>query len=110
MVSRFFSILIFVPLAAVLIALAVANRSAALFTIDPFNPGNPSLSWSAPLFALLFAALISGLLIGSAATWVAQGRHRRAARENRAEAARLLVEAQKRDAAHRAAQTSLATV
>jgi uncharacterized integral membrane protein len=107
MLRRFVSILIFVPLAIVLVALAVANRSAVAFTIDAFNPGSASLTWQVPLFALLFLALAAGLLLGSFATWLAQGRHRRAARQGKAEAERLLARAKQRDAAQRVSQTAL---
>jgi uncharacterized integral membrane protein len=107
MLRRIVSILIFVPLAIILVALAVANRSAVAFTIDAFNPGSASLTWQVPLFALLFIALACGLLIGSFATWLAQGRHRRAARQGKAEAERLLAQAKQRDAAQRASQTAL---
>ena len=44
MYNRFLLIVIFVPLAIVLIALAVANRAPVAFTLDPFNPGNPALT------------------------------------------------------------------
>jgi uncharacterized integral membrane protein len=107
MLRRLVSILIFLPLAIILVALAVANRSAVAFTIDAFNPGSPSLTWQVPLFALLFIALACGLLIGSFATWLAQGRHRRAARQGKAEAERLLAQAKQRDAAQRSSQTAL---
>ncbi len=107
MLRRFVSILIFAPLAIVLVALAVANRGAVAFTIDAFNPGSASLTWQVPLFALLFLALAAGLLLGSFATWLAQGRHRRAARQGKAEAERLLALAKQRDAAQRASQTAL---
>jgi hypothetical protein len=30
-----------VPLAIILVALAVANRTPVAFTMDPFNPGSP---------------------------------------------------------------------
>jgi uncharacterized integral membrane protein len=102
MVRRLAFLIILLPVAIVLIALAVANRTPVQFTADPFNPGNPLLSWQAPLFALLFLALITGLLIGGLVTWFAQGRYRRLARERKAEADRLMSEAQKRDAAQRA--------
>ena len=109
MLRRFVSLLIFVPLAIVLIAVAVANRSAVAFTIDAFNPGSPALTWQIPLFALLFAALSAGLLVGSFATWLAQGRHRSAARQRKAEVERLFAQAKQRDAAHRSGQTALTT-
>jgi len=79
--GRFLNIVIFIPLGIVLVALAVANRATVPFTIDPFNPGNPGLTVQLPFFVFLFAALALGLLIGSAVTWVRQGRYRRQARD-----------------------------
>lgn len=81
MLNRFMLIVVFVPLAIILIALAVANRSPAAFTLDPFNPGNPALTVQLPLFFLLFAAVAVGIIIGSLATWFKQGRYRRLARQ-----------------------------
>ena len=86
MLNRFLTVVVFIPLAIVLIALAVANRAPVAFTIDPFNPGNPGLTASLPLFALLFIALALGLVIGSLATWFRQGRYRKAARRGNAAA------------------------
>lgn len=83
--SRFLTWVVFVPVAIVLVALAVANRAPVAFTIDPFNPGNPGLTVALPLFVYLFAALAVGLVVGSIATWMRQGRHRKAARESQAE-------------------------
>jgi uncharacterized integral membrane protein len=80
MLNRFVLIVVFVPLAIILVALAVANRGAASFTMDPFNPGNPGLTLQAPLFVLLFSALALGMVIGSLATWFKQGRYRKVAR------------------------------
>lgn len=92
MLNRFMTIVVFIPLAIVLIALAVANRTPVDFTIDPFNPGNPGLTVSLPLFVFLFCALALGLIIGSVATWFRQGRYRKLARQREAE----LTEAHKR--------------
>ncbi|MGB3834842.1 MAG: DUF1049 domain-containing protein [Mesorhizobium sp.] len=86
MFNRFVLIVVFVPLAIVLIALAVANREAVPFTLDPFNPGNPALTVTLPLFVLLFAALAGGMLVGSALTWAKQGRYRKLARQRGVEA------------------------
>ena len=110
MLRRLTYLIILLPAAIVLIALAVANRAPVLFTIDPFNPGNPLLSWNTPLFALLFLSLIAGLLLGGLVTWFAQGRYRRLARERKAETDRLMSEAHKRDAAQRAAQAALPAI
>jgi uncharacterized integral membrane protein len=79
--NRILLVVIFIPLAVVLIALAVANRELVAFTLDPFNPGNPALTLRLPMFVFLFLALIIGLLVGSVATWLKQGRYRRLARQ-----------------------------
>jgi len=83
--SRVVTVVVLVPVAIVLIALAVANRGAVPFTLDPFNPGNPGLTVEWPLFVLLFIALAIGLVLGSIATWIRQGRYRKAARERASE-------------------------
>jgi uncharacterized integral membrane protein len=81
MINRIVLVVILVPLAIILIALAVANRTPVAFTLDPFNPGNPALTTEMPLFFLIFGALAIGLIIGSVATWIRQGRYRRQARQ-----------------------------
>lgn len=81
MINRLILVIIAVPVAIVAIALAVANRAPTPFTFDPFNPGNPLLTVELPLFVYLFAALVVGMLIGSAATWWRQRRYRKLARE-----------------------------
>ncbi|MGB8818142.1 MAG: lipopolysaccharide assembly protein LapA domain-containing protein [Rhizobiaceae bacterium] len=107
MLGRFVWLIVMVPLAIVLIALSVANRNVVPFTFDPFTPGNPMLTISAPLFMYLFASLVVGLVLGAAVTWLAQGRHRSAARRAAAEIASLRKEAQAREAALRAGQPAL---
>ncbi len=86
MFNRFALVLVFVPLAIVLVALAVANRMPVAFTVDPFNPGNPALTYTLPFFVFLFAALALGIIIGSLATWFRQGRYRKLARQRAIEA------------------------
>ena len=93
MIKRIVTIIVIVPVAIVLIALAVANRGFVPFTLDPFNPGNPGLTLSLPLFVYLFLALLIGVLIGSAATWLRQGRYRKRARRHADEARALREEA-----------------
>jgi hypothetical protein len=100
MYNRILLVVVLLPLAIVLIALAVANRGLTAFTLDPFNPGNPALTIQAPLFFLLFAALAIGMVIGSVATWFKQGRYRKMARQRSIE-----MEAARANAA-RAAKTS----
>jgi uncharacterized integral membrane protein len=90
-----------IPVAIILIALSVANRAPVMATIDPFNPGNPALSFSLPLFALVLSALIIGVLIGSFITWINQGKHRNRAKleAGRAEAIRREADAIKQERA-----------
>lgn len=94
MTRRILFVIIVVPVAIVLIALAVANREIVAFTLNPFNPGDPALTVSGPLFAFLFAALALGVVIGGCATWLRQGRYRRIARERSREADRLKARAE----------------
>ena len=90
MLNRIIVVVIFVPVAIVLVALAVANRQAPTFTLDPFNPGNAALSLQLPLFVMLFLALILGMVIGGVAAWLKQGRYRKEARAKRREVQTLL--------------------
>jgi uncharacterized integral membrane protein len=85
---RFVTLFILAPLAIVVVVLSVANRTRVDFSLDPFGFA-PSLSLTAPLFFFLFAALAVGILLGGVATWIGQGKWRRAARAERANAARL---------------------
>lgn len=82
---KFVGLAIYLPIAIILIALAVANRAWVPFTIDPFNPGNPALTFEAPLFVLLFLTMILGMFLGSIATWMRQAPYRKMAREHRAQ-------------------------
>lgn len=87
--SRFLNLFILLPLAIVLLALAVANRAAVPFTIDPFNPGSAGLTVEWPLFVYLFLCLAIGMVIGSLVTWTRQAHYRKVAREKSREAREL---------------------
>ncbi len=86
MLNRIILVVVLVPLAVVLVALAVANRGAVPFTLDPFNPGNPALTAAVPLFIPIFVALALGLIVGSTVTWLKQGHYRKLARQRGLEA------------------------
>jgi uncharacterized integral membrane protein len=81
--------IIVVPLAAVIIAFAVANRQSVTVSFDPFSSASPAYTAMLPLFVVIFAALILGVLIGGIAAWIRQGKWRRAARKLDAEAREL---------------------
>jgi hypothetical protein len=81
------------PVAILLITLALANRHGVRLVLDPFRPGDPVISLVLPFYAYLFGALLIGIVIGGAATWMTQGRWRRSARQRAAEAHRWQAEA-----------------
>lgn len=72
--------LIFLPIAVVVIALSVVNREPVPFSIGLGG------SWQVPLFLLLLAAGLLGILCGGIGAWFAAGGSRRRARQARAEA------------------------
>jgi uncharacterized integral membrane protein len=69
-----------IPLAIVIIAFAVANRQDVTVSLDPFNPDVPAASVTKPLFVVLIAVLILGVIVGGIAAWLRQTKWRRAAR------------------------------
>jgi uncharacterized integral membrane protein len=93
MLRRVLRILIALPVAVLLVTLAVANRHGVRLVLDPFRPEEPVLSLVLPFYAYLFGTLLAGILIGGLATWMTQARWRRAARRRAAEAQRWQAEA-----------------
>lgn len=88
MIRRLIQILIYLPIAVILIVLSVANRHPVTISLDPFGGVEPSLSVSLPLFVIIFAALFVGVVIGGVAAWLSQAKWRRRARESTRNAAR----------------------
>lgn len=109
--KRFLWWLIGVPVGIVMVTLAVANRKPVTLSLDPFQPDAPALAFQVPMFAVVFAVLMVGVVIGGVAVWFNQGRHRRALRRWREEADRLRWErertAERERAARRAALSAL---
>ena len=83
--KRAAKLLLLVPIIIIAVAIAVANRHRVTFSLDPFAEANPALSLDLPLFWLLFGALAIGVLLGGIATWLRQGKWRKAARRDHAE-------------------------
>lgn len=88
MARKIINLLILLPLGIILIIFSVANRQSVTLAFNPFRPEDQVLSLSAPFFVFIFIALIAGMLIGSAATWFNQGKHRKRARNEAKEAVR----------------------
>ena len=98
MFRKIVTTIIVVPLAVVIIAFAVANRQAVTVSFDPFSAVSPAYAATLPLFAVIFAALILGVLIGGIAAWIGQSRWRRASRRLDAELRALRQETDLRNA------------
>ena len=92
MIRKIVTALILVPLAIVLISFAVANRQSVVVSLDPFDQAHPALALELPLFVLILALVIGGVVVGGVAAWLRQSKWRRAARLAQAEARELRAE------------------
>ncbi len=100
---RFIRFVVLAVVAIVLLLFAFANRQFVRVSFDPFSsPGQAAVATTAPLplFVVVIASAMLGVIAGGALTWVSQGRHRRAARQRRAEADKWRAEAEALKAAH----------
>ena len=87
--------LILLPIALIVILLAIANRAPVVLSIDPFESGSPEFSVAVPLYLLMLGILALGVLIGGTGAWFAAGRQRRCGRASRREANRLRQETER---------------
>jgi uncharacterized integral membrane protein len=71
--------IIVVPPAVVLVAFSLANRQTVTVSFDPFSSMAPAYAVTLPLFIIIFAVLILGVLVGGLAAWLRQGKWRRSA-------------------------------
>lgn len=80
MFRKIVSAVIIIPLLAIIVAFAVANRQPATLSFDPFSSTAPAYVITLPLFVIVFVMLILGVVIGGTAAWIGQRHHRRAQR------------------------------
>ncbi len=98
---RFVRVVILALCAVILLGFAFANRDFVTVSFDPFSTtDSAALSIAAPLFAVVIVAAMLGVVAGACATWLSQGRHRRASRQNRVEADKWRTQAQALKTAH----------
>jgi uncharacterized integral membrane protein len=83
---KFFTGLVLIPLGLIFIVFAVANRHLVTVSFDPFNSRDPSVAITLPLFVVIIAVAIAGVVAGGSATWFRQRHWRRAARQHEADA------------------------
>ncbi|MBA7468834.1 hypothetical protein ES707_04089 [subsurface metagenome] len=89
---KFLTALVVIPLGVFFVIFAVANRHLVTVSFDPFNSVTPTVAVTMPLFAVIIAVAMLGVLAGGMATWFRQGRFRRAARQSEAEARQMRTE------------------
>ena len=83
---KFLTAVVLIPLGLIFIVFAVANRHLVTVSFDPFNSTDPSVAVTMPLFAVIIAVAILGVVAGGCATWFRQRHWRRAARQHEADA------------------------
>lgn len=86
MLRKIVNVLVILPLAILFVIFAVANRHLVTLSFDPFNASDPSLSLMLPLFVVIIATAMFGVVAGGIATWFGQRRWRKAARQHETEA------------------------
>jgi uncharacterized integral membrane protein len=106
MLRKIVTALILLPIMALVVLFAVANRSAVTVSLDPFAGQPPMFAASIPLFVLLLVVLIAGVIVGGISSWLRQSRWRRRARRLAGElkAARAEAETLRRQLETRTAQ------
>ncbi len=68
------------PTLLILLLFALANRHMVQISLDPLMPEDPWLAVQAPLWLVLYAGILIGLLVGGVAAWAKQSKWRRRAR------------------------------
>jgi uncharacterized integral membrane protein len=107
MVRTLLTAVVLVPLAVLILLFALANRQWISVSLDPFSAQDPAVAVSLPAFFVVLLALMAGVLIGGAATWLSQAKWRRAARQHQAALRRALSDAPTKPRAERARDPSV---
>ncbi len=83
---KFLTAVVLIPLGLIFVVFALANRHFVTVSFDPFNSTDPSIAVTLPLFVVIIAVAIVGVVAGGTATWFRQRHWRRAARQHEADA------------------------
>ena len=112
MLRKIVTVLIVIPIMALIVLFAVANRTPVAISLDPFAGQPPMFAASIPLFVLLLIVLIAGVIVGGISSWLRQSRWRRRARRLAGElkAARTEAEALRRQLETRVAQPQQSSI
>jgi uncharacterized integral membrane protein len=74
---RVTTVLIVIPVVLLAAIIAVANRQAVTFSLDPFSATFPAISFTLPLYGLVFLTFLLGVLLGGATATFRRTRRRR---------------------------------
>jgi hypothetical protein len=89
-------VIIFVPLALVILFFSMANRGPVRVGLDPFaTPESVGPSFEAPMFLVVLAAMALGVLAGGLSSWLGHLPVRRAAKVAQSEAKKARIEIEK---------------
>ncbi len=89
-------IIVFVPLALLILFFSMANRGPVRIGLDPFATSDaPGLSVEAPMFLVVLASMAIGVLAGGVASWLSHLSVRREAKVARSEAKKSRLEIEK---------------
>ena len=92
MTRRIVGWLVLVPLCLIIIVFGLSNTQPVNIYFNPLVPHLANPDSAVPLFFVLFAVLLLGVVLGGVATWFAQSHHRRDLRSYRRESERLASE------------------
>jgi uncharacterized integral membrane protein len=81
--------IVLAPVATVALLFALANRRRVTVSLDPFSTEAPAYALDLPMFLVIFAALILGVIIGGISVWFGKMHWRMAAHRAEKELARL---------------------
>jgi uncharacterized integral membrane protein len=89
-------IIVFVPLALVILFFSMANRGSVKIGLDPFAPVDAETAFfEAPLFLVVLVSMAVGVVAGGVTSWLGHLPVRRAAKVARAEAKKTRLEIEK---------------
>lgn len=77
--KRIITAIILVPLAILVLAFMVANRTLATLSLNPFD--SSTWQFTLPFFIWLFLFLIIGMVIGGGIVWFGQHKYRKMLRD-----------------------------